>query len=299
MILVSHLHLWKSVRSRKCVITFMLLFLVSTFVQAKLVDARLPNKIITTAEFITGNSEKSAIFLLHGFLQTHHSSTLSRLLNHVSSEGYTVLAPTLSLGVSHRKQSLSCDAIHTHNMNGDIDEIKFWIAWLTNKGYKEIIVIGHSYGSLQLMVYMSKYSNKAIKKIIVTSLVDFDHLLRASDSEEQLNLAKKMLLNNDHSLSKYRISYCNKYISPPSSYLSYAEWSKLDILNLAKSLDVPLDIIIGSNDKRVNEQWPNMLKSTGAQVVLVDGANHFFDAEFEFDLLDIVSNLLDSYHGKK
>jgi len=286
---------WGIADTVKKISIILLLFIYPVLVQAKITNTNLPNKLAATAEFVQGAQDKPAVFLLHGFLQTHNSATLSRLFNHINGEGYTVLAPTLSLGINKRRQSLSCEAIHTHQMKSDIEEIDFWINWLTRKKYNDIILVGHSYGSLQVLIYMSEKSRKAVKKIVATSLVDFDHMLNINESAIQIRQAKMKLRNNDRSLSTYKISYCNKYVSPAKSYLSYAEWSKSDILKLIGSINVPLGIILGSKDKRIDVSWSKKLKKTSAQVILIEGANHFFDDEYEFDLMDEITELLSSY----
>lgn len=64
------------------------------------------------------------------FLQMHEFPTIHSLTEGLAGAGYSVLAPTLSLGLSHRKQSMACEAIHSHKMQDGSQEIAAWIAWL-------------------------------------------------------------------------------------------------------------------------------------------------------------------------
>ena len=50
---------------------------------------------------------------------------------------------------------------------------------------------------------------------------------------------------------------------------------------------------MGSKDNRFTEGWKAKLAERGLSIVSIEGANHFFDREHEFDLLDEVQRLLD------
>ena len=45
---------------------------------------------------------------------------------------------------------------------------------------------------------------------------------------------------------------------------------------------------MGSRDDRLGPDWIDNLKKTKAKVLVIEGANHFMDGDFEFDLLDNV-----------
>jgi alpha/beta superfamily hydrolase len=51
-------------------------------------------------------------------------------------------------------------------------------------------------------------------------------------------------------------------------------------------------VIVGSADNRLEINWVDQMKKTHAQVIIIDGANHFFDQTHEFDLLDQVEALV-------
>jgi pimeloyl-ACP methyl ester carboxylesterase len=260
--------------------------------EGEVVAARLPNGTAVSAEFRAGKAHRPAVLILHGFLQTRHYLTVSTLADSAAEAGYTVLTPTLSLGISERRQSLQCDAIHTHGMADDIAEIAFWIDWLGAKGYHRIVLMGHSFGSLQLLAYLQQHPDHGVRRLIATSLLDVSRDTPAALRDQFLRQARQQVAAGNTALGQYQLSYCNKYPTPAAAYLSYAAWSRQRILDAVKGARVPITAIFGSEDKRLDAQWPNDLRAAGATVIMIPGANHFFMADHEFDLFDMVHGLL-------
>lgn len=258
----------------------------------QVISENLKDGTTVTAELRPSEPGSPAVLILHGFLQTRNYLTVSNLADSAVDAGYTVLLPTLSLGVSERKKSLQCDAVHTHSFKDDVAEIDFWIKWLNKKGHKNIAVMGHSYGSLHLLGYILDYSNSNISQFIATSLLDVSKEIKPEKHKEYINDAMSRIKNDDNSLREYALSYCKKYVSPASAYMSYASWTRQSILDSLNNIKVPVTVILGSNDKRLDKDWKGELVKQGAKVVMIDGANHFFAADQEFDLLDTVQTLL-------
>lgn len=257
-------------------------------VSAETVELRLESGVLASAEYRQGQSPTTAAIILHGFLQTRNYLTVSSLIDAVFDQGLSVLAPTLSLGISDRKQSLPCEAVHTHSMTDDLEELSQWVSWLEQRGVKRILLIGHSFGSLQLLLLATTYSHASIAKVIATSLVDTEHPMGSEKSQIQMARALKVGQTKASALLEYQISYCQKYLAPPAAFISYAKWSREQILLQIKRCAVPIDVIIGDKDKRMDKQWPLLLKNNGVHVITVAGANHFFDGQYEFDLNDKV-----------
>ena len=285
-----------SVTIRTYFYTAILLYSLGSTAFAKSVEITYPNGLVISANYLSSDQAKPVVLLLHGFLQTADFFTVQRLTEYLSSEGYPVLAPTLSLGINKRTKSLSCDAIQNHRMQDDLKEIDFWVDWLAKKGHRQLILIGHSYGSLQLLVYMTKYHkhNIDIKKVIGTSLVDIDHTVGEKLNHFQVEKAKAMIAQKDNSLGTFQVSYCKKYTAPSDAFLSYADWGGKKIMGLLRKIHTPLYIILGSKDERMSRNWPDILRKAHSKVIIIKGANHFFDAQFEFDLADTVLSTITS-----
>jgi pimeloyl-ACP methyl ester carboxylesterase len=262
--------------------------------EENIVAAKLPKGLTATAEYRPGKASSPAALILHGFLQTRNSITLATLANSASDAGYAVLMPTLSLGVGERKQSLQCDAIHTHTLDDDIAEIAFWVEWLTQRGHTDIVLIGHSFGSLHLLAYLQKHPNHRVRRFIATSLLDLSKDTPPDLMQGFVRQAKERAAKGDTSLGEYSLTHCSKYLAPAQAYLTYAAWSRERILAALRNAVVPVTVILGSEDKRLDANWPPALRAAKAEVIMIKRANHFFAADQEFDLLDTVHHLLEN-----
>jgi len=265
---------------------------------AETVEARLPTGTFATAEFRTGKPDLPAVLLIHGFMQTRDFPTVSRLMDGLSVAGYATLAPTLSLGISRRARSLPCEAVHRHTLEQDIAEIAFWVKWLAHRKPGPIVIVGHSYGSLQSLIYAADKPSPALRQVIALSLVDAERQSDPRTATAMLNDAKRRIALGNTQLVNYPLGYCQQYVSTPQSFLSYSRWHRPDILRLSRQSKVPLEVLIGGSDDRMGEDWPQKLGAAGNHVQVIAGANHFFDAEHEFEVLDLTIALLKSGEKK-
>jgi esterase/lipase len=258
----------------------------------KIISAKLEDGKIVTAEYRPAAADSPAVLVMHGFLQTRNYLTVTNIAESASEAGYAVLLPTLSLGVSERKKSLQCDAIHNHSFSSDIKEIDYWVKWLEKKGHKNITVIGHSFGSLHLLGYLMDYADPMITQYIGTSLLDVSREIDSQKQESYITDAMDRIKNNNNALGEYAVSYCKKYMAPARDYMSYASWSRKSILDSINTIKIPVTVILGAKDKRLDPNWKSDLIKHGANVIMIDEANHFFSGGQEFELLDTIQTLL-------
>ena len=267
------------------------LFLASSGASlAAVVELRLSPQLTASAEYQPGKSDKPALILLHGFLQTREFPTIQRLAQGLAEQGYATLIPTLSLGVPKRVQTLPCEAIHNHSFEKDVAELSRWETWLSERGHKNIVLIGHSFGSLQVLAEAALPTSIA-RKVIALSLVDTREVSKRSNVAVLHDATAKMR-RGDKTLFRPPFAYCKEFPTTAANYVSYASWDRMRILRLVKTVKKPTEIIMGSNDNRMGTDWPAKLRSEGASVRIIEGANHFFDDEHEFDLLDAVLTAL-------
>ncbi|QKT04820.1 alpha/beta fold hydrolase [Ectothiorhodospiraceae bacterium 2226] len=258
--------------------------------------------LTATAHYQPGEADRPAVLLLHGFLQTREFHTVARLAESLSIAGVTTLAPTLSLNVPHRRAVLSCEAVHTHTMDQALDEIGAWIDWLQGVGHKDIVLLGHSYGGVQLAAYLGTRPAGPVSRLIAVSLVDVEHGVGASVHVD-LRRVRREAEDPSQALRPYTLHYCanDSYVTTARAYYSYVRWSRSAILAALRELPVPAVAVKGSADHRMGSSWAGLVAEAGAAVVMVDGANHFFDARHEVPLHDIVVELLearDAPHGR-
>lgn len=277
---------------------FMAILLGFSSAKAELITQPLEGtKYQAQANYLEGDSDKPAVLILHGFLTTNKFHTVVAMAEGANSEGYAVLTPTLTLGINKRNSSIKCGSIHTHTLEKDIFEVKDWIDWLYQKGHKEVILLGHSSGSLELLEYMTQYKDSRVKSAIFTSAF----YLNGSELgviKSEVDKANKLAQMPNKPPYKYNFLFCkNNYFATPDSFLSYLKLDREYVLQSLKELTIPHHTIMGGADKRykkVGENWLDELKATGTNLVVVDGANHFFSSEHEFDLQDNINTILNN-----
>jgi pimeloyl-ACP methyl ester carboxylesterase len=265
----------------------LLLALTSTWAQAEIVTLAVNGKLTARAEYRAGKPDKPAVLMLHGFLQTHEFPTTQRLANDLASEGYTVLAPTLSLNIPNRRQSLSCEAIHTHTLDNAVRELQAWVDWLKKKR-KPLVLIGHSFGSVHLLAYLQAHPDPALRKLIGVSIIE-GRLYSGEQKREQIVRQLRSMSRSQHpTMIRQQFTFCKQLQGTPQSLLSYLEWSPERILSTINQVQVPMTFIVGSEDDLFGPDWIDRLRLTRAKVVVIQGADHFMDGEHEFTLLDDV-----------
>jgi len=252
--------------------------------QSRNVTLQVSDKIASYGEFYPGEKNKPAILILHGFMLTHNFQTVKRLAEALHDSGYTILTPTLSLGINKRKMSLSCEAIHTHSLNNDINEINQWVKWLNLKTGKKIILVGHSAGSSQIIAYAHHYPDAPIKQLIFLSMPNFGDAPNSFATRKDVELAKNTPDKNE--LKTFALSYCSKYVTTAKYFMSYYKLSKDNLYQYLKQSPINKTLILGSKDTRVDKKWNKSLASAKIRIIIIEDANHFFDDEYEFDLLD-------------
>jgi pimeloyl-ACP methyl ester carboxylesterase len=265
--------------------------------QAEKVSTSSADGLIINAEYVPGNPSLPALVVLHGFLQTREFLSTKNMIEGLSDLGYTVLGPSLSLGVGNRKKSLSCEAIHKHTLQADIEEIDRWVDWLQEKGHKSVVLVGHSWGGQHGLAYVSNYRERPVKALVAVSLVGTR--VDASRLETQRESARSLLDSGKADLASYQLSFCKKYTGTASSYLSYAEWDDTRVLESIQASRLPVLAVLGGSDRRVNDDWKRALQAAGAKVSVVPDADHFFSSLHEFDLLDELQLVLENLQAAR
>ena len=269
----------------------LLLICTTSIAQAEVVNLTAPNKMLARADYRVGDADKPIVLILHGFLQTDNSyQTIQTLKTEMNDAGYTVIAPTLTLGINNRRQSLDCETIHTHTMQHDVDEITMWVDWVQKKHPgKKIHAVGHSYGNVQLLAYLTS-AKRPVDKFIAVGIVS----VRKQAYDKQLPLVLEQMKLDPHALQNYKRSFCKKYVSPPKTVLTYLNWTNDRILTNLTSANTSYDayVIIGSKDDRVTPDWQAGIANSKSKLITISGANHFFSGEHEFDVVDEITAVL-------
>jgi pimeloyl-ACP methyl ester carboxylesterase len=266
--------------------------LYSGAVRSELITLKMDNDLEATAELLRGQSGSKAILILHGFLQTRNFFTVRRLGEALHDLGFTVLLPNLTLGINHRRQSLACEAIHTHSMEQDVREVGHWVEWLQQFSHSRIALIGHSAGSLLSLAYLASRPSAPVDQALLVSLIPFAQGPIAKESDADIRRAVEQLALASDEMLNFHLAFCDEYVTTSGNYLSYLAWNKDKTLAALNKMAIKPMIVLGSKDQRLGDDWMPLLKQAGMYVVEIEGANHFFDHEYEFDLTDTIAALL-------
>ncbi|MDH5736365.1 MAG: alpha/beta hydrolase, partial [Gammaproteobacteria bacterium] len=274
----------------------LLMFLIfSTTISADTISQVMDSKLVGLADYRPGDADKPALLILHGFLQTHNFGIIKSLTDELADNGYTVLAPTLTLGIDKRARSFTCDMIQSHKFDDQYAELDSWINWLKNNGHSEIILIGHSTGGLGVLAYSALRNTLSVS---IMGLIVINPTILVTKSErdkinKNLVVARELLAKNKNELGEFTLAYCvDNYISSPGSYISYASITENDLFSYFSNANHPVINIVASDDKLIPENMGNKLRKKGGNVIDIDGANHFFTNGHEFELFDAVNKAI-------
>jgi hypothetical protein len=132
-----------------------------------------------------------------------------------------------------------------------------------------------------------------VKKVVATSLVNISRYTSPAVAEREIAEANKLLSTKNPPLREYHVAFCDNFTATPQSYLSYIRWTPGRVLQTLKAAQVPIEVVMGGADRRFSTDWIESLRKNGTKVMVIDGASHFFDATYEFDLLDKVHMCLE------
>lgn len=261
--------------------------------RAETLRLQSPDGVYLNAEHFRGDPRLPAILVLHGFLQTREFLTTQSIINTLSTLGHAVIAPNLSLGVSDRRASMQCQAPHKHRFDDDLRELDVWVEWLRKQGYPGVILVGHSWGSQHGLGYAEAYPQAPVSAVIAISLVRSEQ--PAAEHAKQVAAAEARAMRRDASLRPYALSFCKTYMATPQSYLSYARWDDARVIASLTRLQerkLPVYVVVGNQDKRIDDAWVQLLQRHAAQTIVIIGANHFFSSIHEFELNDRLESLI-------
>lgn len=276
-------------------IAFILCLLLSAQTAvAELVKEKLPGGITVTAEYDAAEAGKPTILVIHPFLQTHNFSVIANLTDSLVSEGYGVLRPTLSLGIDGRKQSLPCEAVHAYSLQDRIDEIGFWKDWLAQRSIGPVIGFGHSSGATFMAMYEYQQKPDAFKKLILLTPIHYGFPGGTGIDPAQRDIALQAAKQGKpDELFQYKLSFCEKFTAPRSRYLEYTRWDEVAVTGMLRDISIHIDIVYGTADPSLNDSWKARLEKAGKHLTYVPEGNHFFSGPAEFDMHDVILEVLD------
>lgn len=254
--------------------------------------------IVAEAEYWPGEADRPVVLIVHGFLQTREFPTVRRLAEALAAEGFSVLAPSLTLGLDRRRRSLACEALHTHSMPVDIDELRAWTAWLAQRTGKPPVLIGHSAGGVQVAAMLEADRSLAVDRAILISPSYFGAEQGPRQAAELRARAADHLAQGDEEMHSFALSYCGRYVTTAAGLTSYLDWDEERLQAVLGTARSPVAVVFGDRDGHIDRVWLDRLGAHGVELRPVAGADHFFDLTYELELFDeVLQAIAGGRHG--
>lgn len=260
-------------------ILLLLLFSTSTsFVQADTVTLSIDGTLVR-ANYHLGDYDKPAVLLVHDFLSTKDDPIVRSTADYLRDLGYTVLTPTLSLGVSHREQSLRCDTLHTHSMSSVLHEISTWTRWLVDQEHLSIVVGGVGFGANMALAYLDH--NRVLPEVsggVLINPADTSYIHTSS----RYTVATKPFFDTE--LKIVNLLGCPSYVSDPAAIESYLTWGGSILSKSLRSLSRPAYLLLAIDAPELSPSFQRLLEDSGRPVARIPGvdATYNYGADLEY-----------------
>ena len=190
-------------------------------------------------------------------------------------------------------------------------DIQGVINWVREKGYKEIILEGHSYGCNKVLYYYNNTKDNSIKQIVLLAPCDITFETKKFLSEEEYKKAKEESTrlvneNKEKELIDFSIM-ANGKISAGTYYYDFLPGGENDFIRysdgkngestILNSIDIPVLIVFGNVDECVLTQPIDIVESylnnniSNCNIQIIEGANHYYTGKYE-ELGQIIRSVL-------
>jgi len=246
----------------------------------------------------------ATVLMLHGTLAHANMEIMSTFAEVLSEENIETLRVSLSLGQDDREGMFDCSAPHRHRHGDAVEELAAWVDWLDENGRSEIVLLGHSRATNQVARFAATTSGRDLPMVLVAPSV-----YRPGGSELTagqvaiLGRAREMAAagQGDELMHGVDILHCQDADVTANSYLSYYDDDPdYYTLRLAAGLDVPVLVVLGSEDtinEGVEEELAEIRHGPRISVLEVEGADHFFRDLYAYDVAEGIEAWLQEIAG--
>lgn len=242
------------------------------------------------------------VVLTHGTLAHNGMEIITALQALLLENDVSSLALNLNLGLDDRHGMYDCKTPHRHLHTDALDDIGHWLDWLKKQGAENVVLLGHSRGGNQTAWFAAERDDPVIKKLVLVAPQTWDKDKDAAGYEKRYGkpLAPVLAQANDliaqqkgdTMLENVDFVYCAGTSATASAMASYYNPEpRLDSVYLLAKIGKPVLVFIGSEDK-VNldlvEKLTPLAEKPGVEMVVLDGADHYFRDLYAEDLVDQV-----------
>lgn len=264
-------------------------------------------------------NSKKVILHIHGFEGDFFSNSFVSIQGTMLSEKDISFLTVQTRGTSLRQELINegGEAIYNGSYYELLEEayldIDAWIEFLTTKGFEEIILQGHSLGTIKVIRYIFEGGIKdKVSRLILLAPFDKTWLLdnaakQVNKSPEELRkIAKEMVeKGKGDEIAPYGFD------DVPHSYKNFLSWYSTDDLGkmfdffdkeyafpILNKIQIPTLIIVGNKDEFFNPSNPEMPEEAmsilssnikNSKGIFIEGSEHVFKG-FEKELVNFIIN---------
>jgi pimeloyl-ACP methyl ester carboxylesterase len=275
-------------------------------------QANLPHQDLTlNAELKTVGEDWTTgpvVLMTHGTLAHNGMEIIRGLQNMLADRGVSSLALNLSLGLDKRPSAMyDCATPHTHKHTDALDEIGAWLAWLKEKGVKQVALLGHSRGGNQTAWFAAERPDPAVVHAFLITPSVWAEESAAKDHEKRYGNSPTPMLNQARELvaagkpgqilSPVDFLYCKQTGAAAEAVVSYYSLApQFDSTNLIPRIQSPVTVFAGTEDRvneRLIEKMEPLADGERVQLEIIEGADHFFRDLYSEDVADVIAETLE------
>lgn len=231
--------------------------------------------------------------IVHGLMGHNRMEIIEQSQFVLKQHGFSSLAINISLGLNNRHGFFSCDIPHRHLQDDAIGEISSWVSWLREQGTTQIVLMAHSRGANQAMVYAVESPDPEVSRLVLmapgTGLSKQAFEERWGDGyDATLTRAKKLVAagRGEELMENIDMLYCPRSSVTANAWISYYADSRFrKFQDYLPKIRIPTLIVAGT----VDERFPNIeqdvkpyVDGEKIQLSIIEGAGHFF-RDFNID----------------
>ncbi len=249
------------------------------------------------------------VLIVHGTMAHYGMEIIGAAQQVLLDNEVSSLAINLSLNVDNRHGFFDCQEPHYHTQEESLVEIGVWIDWLKRQGTSNIILMGHSRGANQVMVYADESPAPGVTHVLLMApgtsgtergiaqyeaRYDIKMVDVIARAEKQINQGKA------NELMRIDFMSCPQANITPRSFLSYWGENKKfnDIERVINKATIPTLVIIGDQDELQPDAIPvleSKITNENVQLEIVGGAGHFFRDLNMDDAIEIAVDFIGAY----
>ncbi|PHS15655.1 MAG: hypothetical protein COA86_13310 [Kangiella sp.] len=251
------------------------------------------------AEYLENKDKNSPFFLiLHGTFAWHGMELISALQENLYEENYGSLAITLSLSENNRSNFFDCSHPIISKHEDAQKELDFWLTWIEDKGYKNIHIIGHSRGGVQVAQFSANQSKRIKKVFLIAPLVWNLKQTAISFSQYNKQDLKEFLVKVSSQSKKnlFEINqalHCKNTKISSESFISYYDSKPAkNTVELLAKIKNSIYVYLGDSDPLTptfNLYYSKVGKLEHVVLKTIEDADHYFR---DFATEDIVEDII-------